>query len=125
MSNETFEDYDPFFPIKFDAEGELDTSISRVYSPDHSVSAMDQTHHAIYIAICNLCKSREGMIELDQEDYNDIPYRIDDLAWNMAYLISYMQNRGSRLPDEDIDLIAKRFKYLLRSVTRTHPYWNF
>lgn len=103
----------------------VDPSVARMYSPDHSISAMDQTHHAVYLAICQLCKSQEAMIELDQEDYNDIPYRIDDLAWNMAYLISYMQSANVRLPEEDIDLIAKRFKYLLRSVTRTHPYWKF
>lgn len=104
-------------------EDDLSVTMSKIYAKTGSLSAIDHVHHALYEMISIMCKVREGMVELDQEEYNDIPFRIDEIAWNLSFLVAYM-NKGVTLPEEDILLTASRFKYLLQSVSKNHPYWK-
>lgn len=127
MENPSCEDdsYDPFLPMEYENEFFLDTGASQIHSPSHSINMRDRTHHRIFTAFCTILKTREGMLELDQEDYNDVPYTLEEVAWVLSNAISSLRSTTDALSDEDIDLMAKRLRYMLRSATRSHPYWKF
>lgn len=109
--------YDPFEAMKLSNNN----SEKKIHAPKHSINAANIVHHLLYEALSNSSRIREAMVSMDQSIDNDLPYKLDEIVWALAKVLASM---NKNIPEEDIFLTAKRFSYMIKSVTPNHSYWK-